>query len=59
MRIAATLREQGLDVRGIRPPTVSEGTARLRISINLNVGARDIEELGRALEHLLLEVVGK
>ena len=59
MRIAAALREQGFDVRGIRPPTVPKGTARLRVSINLNVRASDIEALGYALEPLLLEVVDK
>ncbi|MCA1408487.1 8-amino-7-oxononanoate synthase [Ensifer sp. IC3342] len=37
VRIAARLRTEGFDIRAIRPPTVPEGTARLRIAITLNV----------------------
>jgi 8-amino-7-oxononanoate synthase len=49
MRIAAALQERGFDVRGIRPPTVPEGTARLRIAITLNVGEADVGALAEAL----------
>jgi 8-amino-7-oxononanoate synthase len=34
MNAADRLRDKGLDIRGIRPPSVPEGTARLRISIH-------------------------
>src|SRR3546814_20512661 len=44
MRIAASLRDAGFDIRGIRPPTVAEGTARLRIAITLNVDEANIDE---------------
>jgi 8-amino-7-oxononanoate synthase len=37
VRIAARMRAEGFDIRAIRPPTVPEGTARLRIAITLNV----------------------
>ncbi len=36
-RIARALQEAGFDVRAIRPPTVPEGTARLRLSVNANL----------------------
>ena len=49
MRIAATLREAGFDVRGIRPPTVALGTARLRIAVTLNVDEADIDAMADAL----------
>lgn len=49
MEIAAALQAQGYDVRGIRPPTVPHGTARLRIAITLNVTDEQIAGLGQAL----------
>ncbi|RUX43570.1 8-amino-7-oxononanoate synthase [Mesorhizobium sp. M4A.F.Ca.ET.050.02.1.1] len=49
MALAAALQSRGFDVRGIRPPTVPENTARLRISLTLNVGEADVSALFDAL----------
>lgn len=53
MAVAAQLQAAGFDVRGIRPPTVPAGTARLRLSITLNVGAAEIDALATALSEAL------
>jgi 8-amino-7-oxononanoate synthase len=49
MKLASGLQESGFDVRGIRPPTVPEGTSRLRISITLNVDQAAIGALADAI----------
>ena len=53
MAVASALQNRGLDVRGIRPPTVPEGTARLRIVITGHVGKPDITALATALGEVL------
>ena len=53
MAVAGALQEAGFDVRGIRPPTVPEGSARLRIVITLNVEAEDVLALGEVLGKVL------
>ena len=44
-RIAEQMQMKGFDIRAIRPPTVPEGTARLRIAITLNVDPPTITRL--------------
>ena len=53
MAVAASLQAKGFDVRGIRPPTVPQGTSRLRISLTLNATSEDVDALGMALSEAL------
>ncbi|MHC1949920.1 8-amino-7-oxononanoate synthase [Bradyrhizobium sp. UFLA06-06] len=50
MGLASALQARGFDIRGIRPPTVPAGTARLRISVTLNVGEDDVRSMLDALK---------
>ncbi len=52
MRLASALQAAGFDVRGIRPPTVPAGTARLRISLTLNVTEAEVMALADAIKEL-------
>ena len=45
MALASALQARGFDIRGIRPPTVPAGTARLRISLTNNVGEDDVRAM--------------
>ena len=49
MALAGRLQEAGFDVRGIRPPTVPPGTARLRISLTLHATLEDVDRLAAAI----------
>jgi 8-amino-7-oxononanoate synthase len=49
MQLASRLQARGFDIRGIRPPTVPAGTARLRIALTLNVDEDDVRALLDAL----------
>jgi 8-amino-7-oxononanoate synthase len=45
LSLAAAMRAKGYDIRAIRPPTVPEGTARLRLSLTLNASAAQIAQM--------------
>ena len=51
MRLSAELLERGVFVQGIRPPTVPEGTARLRLT---PMATHRTEQIDRALEAFAL-----
>lgn len=55
VRIAARMRAEGFDIRAIRPPTVPEGTARLRIAITLNVDRSTIIRMFTRLAAIMAE----
>lgn len=43
--LADAMQAHGYDIRAIRPPTVPEGTARLRIALTLHVRTQDLDAL--------------
>jgi 8-amino-7-oxononanoate synthase len=51
MALSQALDDQGVWVPAIRPPTVAEGTARLRISLSAAHSAADVQTLLNALDH--------
>jgi len=53
LEAARGLQERGFDVRAIRPPTVPEGTSRLRISLNALHTRDDVSALAAALDTVL------
>jgi len=53
LTISEALQRAGFDVRAIRPPTVPEGTSRLRISIHADHSETEISALAAALDSAL------
>jgi 8-amino-7-oxononanoate synthase len=45
MALAKALQDRGHDIRAIRPPTVPEGTARLRLAVTLHAGTAELDAL--------------
>jgi 8-amino-7-oxononanoate synthase len=52
MRAAATLRDRGFLVGAVRPPTVPDGTSRLRLTVSAAHAAADIDALVAAVKSL-------
>ena len=48
---AEHLRQEGLAVRGIRPPTVPQGQARLRLSLTTKISDEDLQRVVRSLAY--------
>jgi 8-amino-7-oxononanoate synthase len=55
MALSARLAERGYLVPAIRPPTVPEGSARLRVSLCADHEAGECESLARAIAEALGE----
>ena len=55
VEVARRLGESGFDARAVRPPTVPEGTARLRVSLNADLTAEEISRFVRQLQSILEE----
>ncbi len=53
--IASELQSHGFDVRAIRPPTVPLGTARLRVSVNVNLSTGVLDRFVHTLACVLGE----
>ncbi len=49
LALAERLQEQGLEVRAVRPPTVPEGSARLRLVLHAHNSSTEVEGLAREL----------
>lgn len=53
LELARRMQAGGFDIRAIRPPTVPQGTSRLRISVTLNVSEAQIDAMIALLAHEL------
>ena len=49
LRLSAALKKRGLLVTAIRPPTVPDGTARLRITLSASHSTQQVDQLLNAL----------
>lgn len=59
LQVAGDLQSKGFDVRGVRPPTVPEGTARVRISVHADHREEDLCRLAEVLARSIGRRLGK
>lgn len=57
VRAARRLQHDGFDVRAIRPPTVPDGTARLRVAVNVRVSEADLDRFATSLAAITRDLV--
>ncbi len=54
--VAAELQREGFDVRALRPPTVPDGTARLRVTVNVGLDEASMRAFASSLGRLCFAV---
>jgi len=53
------VRAQGIDVLAVRPPSVPEGTARIRLTVTAAHEDRDIQRAITVIKSVLAELKGR
>lgn len=53
LRVSANMRKAGYDVRAIRPPTVQEGTARLRLTVSATMDETLLDDFANQLHTVM------
>ena len=56
LRLSAGLRRRGIMITAIRPPTVPQGTARLRVTLSASHSEADVDRLLEALQQALADL---